>query len=205
MLNTGPIDTYPGLAPGVSGPDLVGRLTEQVVDFDVTMEFGTATEIRQEGANFLVVADDAEFSGRAVIIATGARSRHLGVPGAEELIGRGVSDCAVCDGGFFVDQPVFVVGAGDKAVEGALHLAQNGSTVSVLMRGSEFRAVDHLRRRLSAESRVTIVPNVEIEEILGDEKVEGVRVRDAAGHDQASGWKRCVRQHRGRTRERVGG
>jgi thioredoxin reductase (NADPH) len=177
LMNAGPIETYPGLPGDTIGPDFVSRLTEQVLDFDVEMEFDTASRITRSDSAFVVECAENSFSGRAVIVATGSRARRLGVPGEEALTGRGMSDCAICDGGFFAGETVAMVGGGDRAAEGALHLVQNKSPVNLIHREPELRAVEHLRRRLRSGPGITMHSGATVQEILGTDRVEGIRIR----------------------------
>jgi thioredoxin reductase (NADPH) len=177
LMNAGPIETYPGLPGDPIGPDLVSRLTEQVLEFDVEMEFETAARITGSEAGFVVECGDNRFAGRAVILATGSRPRTLGVPGEEILTGRGVSDCAICDGGLFAGQPVAMVGGGDRAADGALHLVQNECPVDIVFPDPELRAVADLRRRLRSSPAITMHPGATVEDILGTNQVEGVRLK----------------------------
>jgi len=178
LMNSGPVDSYPGVSDQPLGTDLVARLIEQALTEEIEMQFGSVTRVAASDNGFVVLCDDeTETEARAVIVATGTRPRRLGVPGEEGLIGRGVSDCAICDGGFFAGQPVAVVGGGDRAAEGALHLAANGSPVQLVHPGSELRAVDLLQRRLDESPEITIIPNTAVEEVSGAERVEGLSVR----------------------------
>lgn len=177
LMNSGPIDSYPGVSDQPLGTDLTARLIEQALTEKVEMCFDSVTRVSASGDGFLVLCDGTEIQARAVIVATGTRPRRLGIPGEESLTGRGVSDCAICDGGFFAGKPVAVVGGGDRAAEGALHLAANGSQVQLVHPDGDLRAVDMLQRRLAETPSITIVPNTAVEEVSGAERVDGLSTR----------------------------
>jgi thioredoxin reductase (NADPH) len=179
LLNAGPIDTYPGLTDNPLGADFVGRLTEQVFGFDVEIELTTVSRIASTGGALMVECEDQSLQARAVILATGTRYRRLGLASEESLTGRGISDCAICDGGFFAGDRVMVVGGGDRAAEGALHLSQNNSKIELIHPDAELRCVDYLRRKVQSDPGITVHPQTTVEEIVGDERVEAVVVRTA--------------------------
>jgi thioredoxin reductase (NADPH) len=156
------VENYPGLE-AIGGMELVEKEFETVKDVKV-------------GANFLVRTDKGEYSTKALIIATGATHRKLGVKGEAELLGKGVSYCATCDGFLFKGKRVAVVGGGNAAVMYAIHLDSLGCDVTLIHRRGELRAGDYLQKKL--EGRVHILLNSVVEEIIGDNFVEGIRVHD---------------------------
>ncbi|MDD5937913.1 MAG: FAD-dependent oxidoreductase [Clostridiales bacterium] len=148
------VENYPGI-PSVSGPDYAGALTRQAADLGAETAFRQVTAAGRTENGFLLTAGKKTFEGRALILATGARHRKLGVPGEDELVGRGVSYCAVCDGAFFAGKDVAVIGGGDSALQSALFLANRCRTVYLVHRREEFRGAPVLVRR--AEEKENIV------------------------------------------------
>ncbi len=176
----GQIVNFPGLGP-ISGADLVRRIREQVASFgaeivtDKVLRVDFSTDPRQ------VWAGQGVYRGRAVIIATGSMGRGRHLPGEERLIGHGVSYCATCDAAFFQDQAVAVLGNNDEAVEEALTLTRFAARVYFLSPTPDLRASPELARELTAHPQVEIRPSTRVEEILGNERVEAVRVVSPEG------------------------
>ena len=151
------VDNYPGV-PYVSGAELAEQMTAQVLGLDTDTDIGTVCAIRDEGGVKAVYTEEGDrFEGRCVIIAAGARHRQLGLPGENELVGRGVSYCAVCDGGFYAGGTVAVAGGGDSALQEALLLSDICKTVYVIHRRSEFRGDVEKQRRLFARENVHVL------------------------------------------------
>ena len=139
MNNTSDIENYPGYA-NISGPDLAEKMFEPLENLGVEHLFGQVERVEDHGATKKIVTDDGEFEAKTVVIATGSNHRSLNVPGEEELNSRGVSYCAVCDGAFFRDEDLLVVGGGDSAVEEAVFLTQFAKTVTIAHRRDQLRA-----------------------------------------------------------------
>lgn len=177
VLNTYDVDNYPGL-PGISGMELAEKFHEHAKSMGASFLTAAVTAIREEGDRKVVETAKGDLSARTVILATGARHRLLGVPGEERLTGMGVSYCATCDGAFFRDKTVAVVGGGDVAVEDAIFLARGCKKVYVIHRRDQLRAAKILQEKLLSLDNVEMKWNCVAEEILGDSQVSGVKVRD---------------------------
>lgn len=178
MNNTAEIENYPGF-DSILGPDLAEKMYQSSTQFGAEYAFGTVTKIEDHGATKTVVTDMDTYETKSVIIATGAQYKKLGVAGEEEFGGRGVSYCAVCDGAFFRNKHVIVVGGGDSAVEEGTYLAGLAEKVTVLHRRDKLRAQQILQDRAFANEKINFKWFTEVQEILGDDKkVTGVRVVD---------------------------
>ena len=153
MNNTSDIENYPGYA-NISGPDLAEKMFEPLENLGVEHLFGQVERIEDHGATKKIVTDDGEFEAKTVVIATGSNHRLLNVPGEEELNSRGVSYCAVCDGAFFRDEDLLVVGGGDSAVEEAVFLTQFAKTVTIAHRRDQLRAQKVLQDRAFANDKI---------------------------------------------------
>ena len=177
VLNTYDVDNYPGL-PGISGMELAEKFHEHAKSMGASFLTAAVTAIREEGDRKVVETAKGDLSARTVILATGAHHRLLGVPGEERLTGMGVSYYATCDGAFFRDKTVAVVGGGDVAVEDAIFLARGCKKVYVIHRRDQLRAAKILQEKLLSLDNVEMKWNCVAEEILGDSQVSGVKVRD---------------------------
>lgn len=172
------IENYPGVK-SISGYGLSELLESQANEFGVRIEYSEALSIKKDGKSFVVNTSDGEVEAKAVIVATGARHRHLEVPGEEEYAGRGVSYCATCDGPFFKGKKIVVVGGGDTALTDALYLSKLGESVTVVHRRTEFRAQKVLQERLLAKENIKTELGKNIVSIDGNgEKVTGVTLTD---------------------------
>lgn len=172
------IENYPGIR-SISGYALAEKLENQASDFGVRIDYSEALSIEKKEGLFSVATSDGDISAKAVIIATGARHRHLGVPGEEEYAGRGVSYCATCDGPFFKGKKIVVVGGGDTALTDALYLSKLGEHVTVVHRRNEFRAQKVLQERLLAKENISTALGRTLASIDGDgSKVTGVTLDD---------------------------
>ena len=156
MNNTSDIENYPGYT-NISGPELAEKMFEPLENLGVEHLFGAVEKIEQQGTIKKVYTEDDVFESRTLIIATGAFHRHLGVPGEEELNSRGVSYCAVCDGAFFRDEDLLVVGGGDSAVEEAVFLTRFAKTVTLIHRRNELRAQKLLQDRAFANEKIHFI------------------------------------------------
>lgn len=177
MNNTSDIENYPGYA-NISGPDLAEKMFEPLENLGVEHLFGQVERIEDLGATKKIVTDDGEFEAKTVVIATGSNHRPLNVPGEEELNSRGVSYCAVCDGAFFRDEDLLVVGGGDSAVEEAVFLTQFAKTVTIAHRRDQLRAQKVLQDRAFANDKIHFAWNTVVEEIKGEQKVTSVLLKD---------------------------
>jgi len=178
------VENYPGF-PEISGYELMQKFEEQARAFDLEIEDGEVIAIRDEGEYKKVLTDDRDYKTRSVIIASGAKPSRLGVKGEEEFIGRGVSFCATCDGFFFREKDVIVVGGGDSAITEALFLSKIVNKVYVVHRRSELRAAKILQERAFANPKIEFVWNSIIEEITGKDTVEGVVLRDVVTEERS--------------------
>jgi thioredoxin reductase (NADPH) len=178
IANTDRVENYPGFPEGISGADLAMRFQSQAEHFVTKLANDFVTEVDFSASPFVVKTHSETYQGRAVIVATGAFPRRLGVPGEEEYFGRGVSTCATCDGFFYKDRRVVVVGGGDSAIDEGLFLTKFASEVIVIHRRDELRAIKSLQERAFANPKMHFVWDTVVDEILGQDTVTGVRVRN---------------------------
>ena len=177
MNNTSDIENYPGYA-NISGPELAEKMFEPLENLGVEHLYGFVENVEDHGDVKKVITDDEEFETRTVIVATGSKHRLLGVPGEEELNSRGVSYCAVCDGAFFRDQDLLVVGGGDSAVEEAIFLTQFAKSVTIVHRRDELRAQKVLQDRAFANEKINFIWDSVVKEIKGENRVESVVIEN---------------------------
>jgi thioredoxin reductase (NADPH) len=185
LTTTTEVDNWPGDPHGLSGPALMQRMQEHAERFETEIVFDHINAVDLAGKPFTLVGDSATYTADALIIATGASARYLGLPSEEAFMGRGVSACATCDGFFYRNREVAVVGGGNTAVEEALYLANIASKVTLVHRRETFRAEkilqDKLRARI-AEGKIELRLNAAVDEVLGDASgVTGVRLRHNDG------------------------
>jgi len=178
LMLTTDVENFPGFPDGIQGPELMQHMRSQAERFGATLAAADVTRVDLSERPFRVWIDDEEHLARSVVISTGASARWLDLPGETRLRGFGVSTCATCDGFFFRDRPMVVVGGGDSAMEEALFLARMTSSVTIVHRRDEFRASSIMVERAMANERIHVRWNAVVEDVLGDDKVEGVRVRD---------------------------
>lgn len=172
------IENYPGFPEGVGGPELGELFQKQAERFGAVVEFDTATAVDLSQRPFRVITENGEYLAEALIIATGARPNHLEVPGEYELTGKGVSYCATCDGWFFKDKKVVVVGGGDSALEEGLFLTRYASSVTIIHRRDTLRAGKVLQNRAFSNPKIRFIWNTVVTEILGKDKVTGVALKN---------------------------
>lgn len=178
LMTTTEVENYPGFREGITGPELMDEMREQALRFGADLRMEDVDEIDLSGAVKTVTVGDETYRARSVILAMGAAARHLGVPGEEALTGMGVSTCATCDGFFFRDEDIVVVGGGDSAMEEATFLTRFARSVTLIHRRDEFRASKIMLERARANEKITFLTNTEITEVEGDPKVTGVRLRN---------------------------
>ncbi|MFO0273463.1 MAG: thioredoxin-disulfide reductase [Betaproteobacteria bacterium] len=182
LMTTTDVDNWPADADGVQGPELMERFLKHAQRFDTQVVFDHIHTVQLSQRPFRLVGDASQYTADALIVATGASAKYLGLPSEQAFMGKGVSGCATCDGFFYRGQDVCVVGGGNTAVEEALYLANIARTVHVIHRRDKFRAeaimVDKLKAR-AAEGKVVLHLFHELDQVLGDDKgVAGVRIRD---------------------------
>ena len=181
MTTTTDVDNWPGDNEGVQGPELMERMRLHAERFGTKLVYDHVNEVKLDGRPFRLLADSGEYSCDALIIATGASAKYLGLPSEEAYKGKGGSACATCDGFFFKDQPVAVIGGGNTAVEEALYLSNIASQVNVVHRRDQFRAEKILSNRLlekTENANVSVHWNHMLDEVLGDSNgVTGMRLR----------------------------
>ena len=176
LMITSDVENYPGYAEGVMGPDMMADFRRQAERFGTEFITDDVSRVDFSERPFRIWVEDTEYRARTVIIATGASARWLGIPGEQTLMGRGVSACATCDGAFFRDKELIVVGGGDTAMEEAVFLTRFATKVTVVHRRGEFRASQIMLDRARANDKIEFVTNAEIDDILGDGKVEAARL-----------------------------
>jgi thioredoxin reductase (NADPH) len=205
LMTTTEVENYPGFRDGITGPELMEEMREQALRFGADLRMEDVESVSLKGpVKSVVTADGETHRARAVILAMGAAPRYLHVPGEQELLGRGVSSCATCDGFFFRDQDIAVVGGGDSAMEEALFLTRFARSVTVVHRRDEFRASKIMLNRARNNDKIKFITNAAVAAVEGDTTVTGLRLRDtltalavtgvfvAIGHEPRSGLVRDV-------------
>jgi thioredoxin reductase (NADPH) len=172
------VENYPGFPEGVGGPEMVELFQKQAERFGAKVEYDTATEVDLSERPFRVKTYNTTYKTDSLIISTGATARHLNVPGEERLTGRGVSYCATCDGWFFKDRDVIVVGGGDSALEEGLFLTRYAKSVTIVHRRDELRAGPVLEERARSNPKIKFLWNTIVTEIQGEDAVKSVRLKD---------------------------
>ena len=180
IINVEKIENFPGFPEGIMGADLAAMTQEQAMTSGAEFIMGEVSGISEDGNYRVVNADAGELRAKAVIVAAGSTLRMLGIPGEEEFMGRGVSQCATCDGPLYSGETVAVVGGGDSATDEALVLAQYADRVLLFHRRDEFRAQQALVNRVLSEPKIEVVWNTVIDEVLGENTVSGVRTTNLA-------------------------
>lgn len=178
------VENYPGFPEGVGGNELVELFQKQAERFGTKLEFDTASEVDLSKRPFKVQTFNSTYLADTLIISTGATSRRLDIPGETELTGRGVSYCATCDGWFFKDKDLIVVGGGDSALEESLFLTRYANTVTIVHRRDELRAGPFLQNRAKSNPKIDFIWNSTVTEIIGEEAVESVRLQDVVTQEE---------------------
>lgn len=179
LMTTTEVENFPGFQEGVQGPDLMMEMRAQAERFGARLETKDVERIELAGERKLVHVDGEVYAARAVILAMGAAPRYLAVPGEQELLGRGVSSCATCDGFFFKDQDIVVVGGGDSAMEEATFLTRFAKSVTLVHRRDEFRASRIMLERAKANPKIAFVLGSAVARVLGSNSVTGVELVNA--------------------------
>ncbi|MGN6441024.1 MAG: thioredoxin-disulfide reductase, partial [Arthrobacter sp.] len=179
LMNTTEVENFPGFPGGVQGPELMDGLQQQAEKFGARIEYDDATSVDLKGPVKRVVTGGGEtYEAKAVILATGSAYKELGLPEEKKFSGHGVSWCATCDGFFFREQHIAVVGGGDSAVEEATFLSRFGTMVSLIVRRDELRASKIMAERAFADPKIDIVWNSVVEQIHGEDKLSGLTLKD---------------------------
>ncbi len=178
ILNTDLVENYPGFPKGVSGMDLITGAEEQASNAGLEYGFGAVTAIDASKQPIELLGDGERWLAKTVIIAAGGEHRKLGVPGESELEGRGVSHCATCDGMFFQDQAVAVIGGGDSAMDEGLYLTKMCSKVYIISRDEEFTGLKILRERVAENPKIEVIHDTVVDSINGEGSVKGLTLRD---------------------------
>jgi thioredoxin-disulfide reductase len=179
LMTTTEVENYPGFAEGIMGPELMEQMRTQAERFGADLRMELVDRLEVDGEIKKIFVGDEEFQARTVILAMGSAPRYLGVPGEQELLGHGVSSCATCDGFFFRDQDIAVIGGGDSAMEEALFLTRFAKSVMVVHRREEFRASAIMLERARANEKITFVTNAVVDRVLSeDNKVSGLELND---------------------------
>jgi thioredoxin reductase (NADPH) len=186
LMTTTEVENYPGFRDGITGPELMDEMREQALRFGADLRMEDVDAVSLDGPVKSVTVGDETFQARSVILAMGAAARHLGVPGEEALIGMGVSTCATCDGFFFRDQDIAVVGGGDSAMEEATFLTRFARSVTLIHRRDEFRASRIMLERARANEKIKFLTNTQVVAIEGDPKVSGIRLRNAVTGEEST-------------------
>jgi thioredoxin reductase (NADPH) len=203
LMTTTEVENYPGFREGIMGPDLMEQMREQARRFGAELRAEDVESVELDGPIKTVTAHGQTYKARAVVLAMGAAARYLDIPGEQDLLGRGVSSCATCDGFFFRDQDIAVVGGGDSAMEEATFLTRFARSVTIVHRREEFRASKIMLERAQKDPKIRWKLNAAPVEVLGEKSVTGLKLRDtvtgeesvlevtamfvAIGHDPRSG------------------
>jgi len=178
LMLTTEVENFPGFPEGIMGPELMIKFREQAERFGARIENADATSVDFSKHPLVVRSDENEHLAESVIVATGASARWLGIPGEAHLRGRGVSTCATCDGAFFRDRHIVVVGGGDSAMEEALFLTRFGSKVTVIHRRESLRASKIMADRALANSKIEFIWNTVVDEAIGDQTLTALKLRN---------------------------
>jgi thioredoxin reductase (NADPH) len=184
LMLTTEVENYPGFSDGIMGPELMEQMEKQAERFEAEMLHQRATRVDLSQRPFGVWAGDHEYRAHTLIIATGASAKWLEIPGESTLRGRGVSSCATCDGFFFRDRELIVVGGGDTAMEEATFLTKFASKVTIVHRRDEFRASQIMIDRAMNDPKIEVQWNTTVQEILGNGAVSGARLRDTVSGEE---------------------
>ncbi|MEL6705232.1 MAG: thioredoxin-disulfide reductase [Bacteroidota bacterium] len=179
LMTTTDVENYPGFPDGIMGPEMMQKFEGQATRFGAELRYGMVTAVDLSSyPHRLLVDEDTPLTADTVLISTGASAKYLGLPNEERLLGYGVSACATCDGAFFRDQDVAIVGGGDTAMEEALFLTRFASKVYVIHRRDELRASQIMQERAFKNDKIEFVWNTEVTDVLGDKGVEGLELRN---------------------------
>ena len=185
LMTTTEVENYPGFRDGIQGPDLMEEMRKQAERFGAELRAEDVEQVELTGPVKYVTANGVRYAAKAVVLAMGAAPRYLHVPGEQELLGRGVSSCATCDGFFFRSHDIAVIGGGDSAMEEATFLTKFANSVTIIHRRDEFRASKIMVERARANDKIRWALNKQVTEVVGEGKVEGVRLRDTVTGEES--------------------
>jgi thioredoxin reductase (NADPH) len=187
LMTTTEVENFPGFRGGIQGPELMDEMREQALRFGADLRMEDIEAVSLDGPVKTVTSSEGEtLRARSVILAMGAAARYLGVPGEQELLGRGVSACATCDGFFFKDQDIAVIGGGDSAMEEATFLTKFARSVTLVHRREEFRASKIMLDRARANEKITFRTNTAVISVEGENTVTGLKLRDTVSGDEST-------------------
>src|SRR6056297_157476 len=187
LTQTTDVDNYPGYPEGVMGPKMMEDFRQQATRFGADCRYGYVTNIEFDERPYkLTIDEETDIYAKAIIISTGASAKWLDLPSEQRLRGKGVSACATCDGAFFRNEHVVIVGGGDTAMEEALFLTKFASKVSVIHRRDELRATKAMQNRAFNNDKIEFIWNSELQEVLGDQVVGGVKVKDTVSGEETT-------------------
>lgn len=179
LITTTDVENFPGFPDGIMGPEMMQKFEQQAARFGADIRWGTVTAVDFSQRPFRMLVDDEKpVVADAVIISTGASAKYLGLESERRLLGHGVSACATCDGAFFRDQDVAIVGGGDTAMEEALFLTRFATKVYLIHRRDSFRASQIMQDRVMAHGKIEVIWNTVVEEIKGEKEVEAISIRN---------------------------
>ena len=184
LMNTTEVENYPGFIEGIMGPELMNQMQEQAERFGAEIRYEDVTALELEGGVKRITTSDDVYEARTVIISTGSEYRHLGIDGEDRLSGHGVSYCATCDGFFFKDQDIVVVGGGDSAMEEATFLTRFARSVTVVHRRDELRASAVMAKRAQEDPKISFAWNSRVVELDGEDSLTGVTLEDTVTGDR---------------------
>ncbi|MEV0840042.1 thioredoxin-disulfide reductase [Actinocatenispora sera] len=186
LMTTTEVENFPGFPDGIDGPDLMDNMRKQAERFGAELLTDDVTRVELAGDVKRVWVGDTEYQAKAVILATGSAWRPLNVPGEQRLLGHGVSSCATCDGFFFRNQHIAVVGGGDSAMEEATFLTKFAETVTIIHRRDEFRASPIMAERALKNEKIKVIWDSVVTEVVGTDQVEGVKLRNAKTGEEST-------------------
>jgi len=203
LMNTTDVENFPGFPDGVLGPDLMDAVRKQAERFGAELVPDDVTEVDLTASPKVIRVGGDTFLAKTVIIATGSSYRELGIPGEKRLSGHGVSWCATCDGFFFRDQDIAVVGGGDSALEEATFLTRFARTVTLIHRRDTLRASKIMQDRALANPKIRFAWDSEVTEVVGEDRVSGLRLRNTKTGEEHSAGRRHIRGHWPRPAQRA--
>lgn len=185
LMTTTEVENYPGFIDGVLGPELMERMLKQAEKFGAKIVYENATRIEKKD-RFFVFTHQSQYLGKSVIIATGATPKKLGIKGEDEFWGKGVSSCATCDGAFFKNKVVAVIGGGDSAMEESTFLTRFASKVFIIHRKAEFRASKIMQERAKRNPKIEIILNSIVKEVQGESVVKNILIENVLNNEQTN-------------------